>query len=129
MNFAWVNGLNHRVVASEGSRLSDLTIINCPKLTNLGTGQNIDTYLNYRGNRIAQQSKDFDITKQDYQRGINTGCFGRLESVTIDNSLSQWNYYMINYSPSLRSVKFHCESELSIVTDSKRPKHHVLIPR
>lgn len=107
VSFPWVNGLSHRVVASDGSRLSDLTIINCPKLTDLGTGQNIDTYLNYRDGKIAQQSNDFDITKQDYQRGINTGCFGCLESVTIDNSLSQWNYYMINYSPSLRSVNFN----------------------
>lgn len=116
--------MNHRSCYDNGSRITNLSINNCPNLTFFGADtSNLDYTIltNYRGVVINSQPEDFDISKAEYKQAYQFGILGRLENVTINNSLLNHKYLAINTSPSLKSVTFNNMPKLQglILTGNK----------
>lgn len=107
-DYSYANTLAPRAAYDSGSKITDLKIINCPNLTQLGMWTTINTneVRNYRATPIKNQDKDFDISEQEYIKTFKLGCFGRLENVTITNSLLDYKYYNINASPNIEKLSF-----------------------
>lgn len=108
-NYINANRLVMRNTYDRGSKISNLTIRNCPNLENLGVNVALDTgnVRNYRGTLINNQDANFDISKEEYMKTFRLGCFGRLETLNITNSLRSFKYYTINCSPNLTKVSFN----------------------
>ena len=107
--YNWADRLQKRSCYDNGSKITNLTINNCPNLTNLGLAQTFATNAirNYRGVVIDNQDKNFDISKEEYNQIFKLSCFGRLEKVNITNSLLNYTYYNINTSPHLKTISLN----------------------
>lgn len=93
----------------KGSKIAQLSIINCKNLTHLGydvSFLDFNSLNNYRGIGINSQPDDFDISKDEYKQAYSMTVFGRLVSLSIDNSLLDYKYCCVSASPSLRKVTF-----------------------
>ena len=105
-SFSKYDSLHHNNAHKLGSQITDLSIINCPKLQYLG--MNNDVYksymLNYRGNNLEYQSDSFDIPTEEYMQIFKMGCLGSLETINITNSLSSYRYICVHASPNLARI-------------------------
>lgn len=99
----------HKNGYTMGSKITNLTITNCPKLTEIGLNQNINfnNSRNYRETIINNQREDFDISKEDYKQAFKTSCFTRLETLNITNALHNIKYFTITLSPNLKTVRLN----------------------
>lgn len=91
------------------NKLANLTLVNCPNIELLGwaTSSLGPAVCNYKGESLNSQSNDFSISKEDYLQAFTLARFGSLETINITNSLLNYKYYLVNYSPSLSNISFN----------------------
>lgn len=107
---SYADHLYHYKTYSQGSKITKLTINNCPNLNNFGLPDdslNLNNVVNYAGVTLYNQDSNFAITKEEYKQAFKLGCFGCLEKVSITNSLINLKYFAINYSANLSNVEFN----------------------
>ena len=108
-NYGGAYRLDIRDSYNNGSKIANLTINNCPNLTMLGTSAGLDTtnLRDYRGVILNDLDDSSSISKEEYVRTFKLGCFSRLESVKITNSLLNYIYYTVNGCPNLTTLSFN----------------------
>lgn len=118
--------LAHRYAYAEGSQITDLVIEDCPSLVDFGLdrttiGLNTSVIPNYRDVLLKDQPDNFDISFEDYKQAFKLSSFGRLETVSITNSLLNYKYYNVNASPNLTRISFEKMPELKglIITGNR----------
>lgn len=92
------NTLSNHMMFNYGSKLTSITIDNCPSITDFGIP---DTKI-----QRTLLDKREELSEEDFMRVLRLFEFAHLEKLRISNSLQTYKYYGINLSPNLTSVTF-----------------------